>query len=77
LDPDTKIPDATNDDCAARATSEPPGEWNDNECEKCGADGGDEEHPEEDLVDDDGEKAPLVQQLCGDVVAVVARDDAT
>jgi len=56
-------------------TSEPPGEWNDNEYEQCRGDGGDEEGVEEHVINDQRQTAPLVQQQYLGVSAVMARDD--
>jgi len=53
-------------------TSEPPGEWNYDKCEECRADRSEEEDPEENVIDNDRQTAPVVQQLCVGVLAVVA-----
>jgi len=55
--------------------SEPPGEGNDNEREKGGTDCSDEENPKEDFVHDCRQTSPLIDHLCGGVVAVVACSD--
>jgi len=58
-------------------SGEAPGEWNEDERDKCGAESGDDEHPEEQVVDADGQQTPVVEQSSSGVVAVIARHDAT